>query len=121
MKLKYFKQLMIFIVLSIIISILLFTFTEGLIWLIVGLIALFVMSGYCYLASLKDINKDTGKHIKIEFKLLFPLVLYYIISVPIGIIVIIINDKILSILGLIMVLIFISFIMYWGMKRILKE
>jgi len=121
MKLKYFKQLIIFIVLSIIISILLFTFTEGLIWLIVGLIALFVMSGFCYLASLKDINKDTGKNIKIEFKHLIPLVLYYIISVPIAIIVLIVNLQLITILGLIAVLIFISFIMYWGMKRFLKE
>jgi len=121
MKLKYFKQLIIFIVLSIIISILLFTFTEGLIWLIVGLIALLVMSGFCYIASLKDINKDTEKNVKIEFKYLFPLILYYIISVPIAIIVLIINVQIITILGLIAVLIFISFIMYWGMKRFLKE
>ena len=121
MKLKYFKQLIIFIVLSMIISILFFTFTSGLIWLIIGIIALFVLSGNCYWASLKDVNKDTGKNVKLELKHFFPLILYYIIGVPLGILFIIINLVILSIIGLLLVIIFLSFIIYWGMKKLLKE
>ena len=121
MELKYFKQLIIFIIATIIISILLLTLTEGIIWLIIGLIALFVMSGYSYFASLKDLEKYISKEIKFNLNTFIPLLLYYLITVPIAVVLAIINDKIYLALGLVAVLLYISFIIYWGMKRVLNE
>ena len=121
MELKYFKQLIIFIVSTILISILLLSLTDGLIWLAIGLVALFLMSGYSYLASLKDCKKYTGKDLKFELNHFIPLILYYLISIPIAIVLAIINEKIYLVLGLIAVLLYISVIIYWGMRRILKD
>ena len=127
MELKDYKQLILFIIPTIIVSAILFSLALPeiimTIIMIIGLPLLFVSSSLTYYNSMKDALKHAGKTVKYEIKHFIPLLVYIVAGIPIAILLVFILKAGLIIMvgGTILVLVLMSVICYLGMKGVLKE
>ena len=121
-KLKYFLNLIIFIVITIVITIILNLLGVPPIVLFIGLIILFVLSINSYVSTIRDVSKAKGKKLELTLKKIIPILLFLVISVPLGILMFVLEaNQLLLMIGLVALLIFISVIFSWGIKIELKE
>jgi len=127
MKLKDYKQLILFIIPNIIISAIFFSLVIPEIFMtilmIIGISLLFVFSSLTYYKSMKDALKNAGKTVKYEIRHFIPLIVYIVAGIPIAILLVFILKAglIIMIGGLILVLVLMCIICYLGMKGVLKD
>ena len=127
MELKDYKQLIMFIIPTIIVAAILFSLVlpeiVTTIIMIIGLSLLFVSSSLTYYNSMKDALKHAGKTVKYKIKHFIPLIVYVVAGIPIAILLVFILKVCLIIMvgGLILVLVLMCIICYLGMKGVLKE
>jgi len=127
MKLKDYKQLILFIIPNIIISAIFFSLVIPEIFMtilmIIGISLLFVFSSLTYYKSMKDALKNAGKTVKYEIRHFIPLIVYIVAGIPIAILLVFILKVglIIMIGGLILVLVLMCIICYLGMKGVLKD
>lgn len=127
MELKDYKQLILFIIPTIIISAIFFSIVIPEIFMtilmIIGISFLFVFSSLTYYKSMKDALKNAGKTVKYEINHFIPLIVYLVVGIPIAILLVFILKAGLIIMvgGTILVLVLMSVICYLGMKGVLKE
>lgn len=129
MKKHYFKHLAIYLIITVIITIILTLIIEfllpplvGEILLFIGLLLLFILGSLSYYTSLKDVAEDLNREFEITLKKFVPILLFVGIGLPIAIVLLLLNvETLVLMIGLVILLVFVSAMYYWGMKLELQE
>lgn len=129
MKSSYFKHLAIFLIVTIIITIILTMIIEfllphfiGDVVLFIGLLFLFILGSLSYFTSLKDVAEDLNREFELNLKKCVPIILFVIIGLPISIVLMLLQvETLILMIGLVILLVFVSIMYYWGMQIELKE
>lgn len=87
----------------------------------VGLMILFTLSIVSYLLVLNDVSKAKGKKLELTSKKFVPIIVFLALSLPSGILTFVLNaSQLVQMIGLVVLLIFYSVIIYWGIRIELK-
>jgi len=129
MKKHYFKHLAIYLIITVIITIILTLIIEfllpplvGEILLFIGLLLLFILGSLSYYTSLKDVAEDLNREFEITLKKFVPILLFVGIGLPIAIVLLLLKvETLILMIGLVILLVFVSAMYYWGMKLELQE
>mgnify|MGYP006280322085 CR=1 FL=1 len=129
MKSSYFKHLAIFLILTTIITIILTVIIEfflppfiGEVLLFVGLLVLFILGSLSYFISLRDVAEDLNREFELTLKKSVPIILFIVIGLPISIVLLLLHvETLILMIGLVILLVFVSIMYYWGMKIELEE
>lgn len=122
LKFGYFKHLLIFLIVTVIITIILQLLHVGDIVLFIGTMVLFTLGSVSYFTSLKDVAEDLNREFSPSLKNFSPLIIFLAISIPITIVIFVLKTSaLIKMVGLVILLIFISIVYYLGMRIVEKE
>jgi hypothetical protein len=131
MKSSYFKHLAIFLIVTVIITVILTVIIEvalaafhfvGDLLLFIGVLLLFTLGSFSYFISLKDVAEDLNREFELTLKKCVPILLFVVIGLPIAIVLLLLGaETLILMIGLAILLVFVSVMYYWGMKLEIQE
>jgi NhaP-type Na+/H+ or K+/H+ antiporter len=94
----------------------------GEVLLFIGLLVLFTLGSLSYFISLKDVAEDLNREFEPNLKKCLPIILFIVIGLPISIVLLLLQvETLILMIGLAILLVFVSIMYYWGMKLELEE